>query len=75
MRHPECFKAASHGIQPGRLMGDPLLPFESTPTTTARQREEPVTACGRTHGKRHQADVRLGRWRGPERQLHEVLLT
>jgi transposase len=37
MRHPECFKAASHGIQPGRR--DPLLPFESTPTTTARQRE------------------------------------
>lgn len=39
------------------------------------QRKESVAAGGRTHGKRHQADVRLGRQRRPERQLHEVLLT
>lgn len=42
---------------------------------TALQREEPVAAGVRTHGKRHQADVRLDRERQPERQLGEVLLT
>lgn len=35
------------------------------------QREEPFGAGGRTHGIRHQADVRLGHLRWPERQLYE----
>ena len=39
------------------------------------QREEPVDASGRTHGIRHQADVRFGHQRWPERQLYEVQLT
>lgn len=39
------------------------------------QREEPVFADGRTYGQRHQADVRLGRRRRPERQLFNVLHT
>ena len=38
------------------------------------QRQEPVAAGGRTHGKRYQADVLLGSLRRPERQLYEVLL-
>ena len=33
----------------------------------AVQRKEPVTAGGRTHGKRHQGDVRFGHRRWPER--------
>ena len=33
------------------------------------QREEPVAVGGRTHGKRHQADVRFGGLCWPERQL------
>lgn len=41
----------------------------------ALQREESVAAGGRTHGKRYLAEVRLGPWRRPERQLYEVLLT
>ena len=39
------------------------------------QREEPVATGGRTHGKRHRADVRFGHQRWPERQLYEVQLT
>lgn len=39
------------------------------------QREEPVAAGGLTHGKRHQADVRFGCRRRPERQLYELQLT
>jgi len=39
------------------------------------QSEEPVGAGGRTHGIRHQADVRFGHQRWPERQLYEVQLT
>ena len=35
---------------------------------------EPVDIGERTHGIRHQADVRLGHQRWPERQLYEVLL-
>ena len=41
----------------------------------ARQRKEPVGAVGRTHGVRHEADVRFGHQRWPERQLYEVQLT
>ena len=39
------------------------------------QREESVDAGGRTHGIRHQADVRFGHQRWPERQLCKVRLT
>jgi len=39
------------------------------------QREEPVGAGGRTHGVRHQADVRFGCQRWPERQQYVVQLT
>jgi len=35
----------------------------------------PVAAGERTHGERHQADVRFGHWRWTERQLYEVQLT
>lgn len=41
----------------------------------ALQREEPVDASGRTHGIRHQADVRFGHQSWPERQLYEVQTT
>jgi hypothetical protein len=43
--------------------------------TTALQREESVAAGERTHGKRHQADIRFGHRRWTERQLYEVKLT
>ena len=39
------------------------------------QREEPVGAGGLTHGICHQADVRFGHQRSPERPLYEVQLT
>lgn len=39
------------------------------------QREEPVAAGGRTHGKRHQADLQCSEPRWPERPLYEVYLT
>jgi hypothetical protein len=39
------------------------------------QREESVAGVGRTHGVRHQADVRFCHQRWPERQLYEVLPT
>lgn len=42
---------------------------------SALQREERVGAGGCTHGIRHQADVRHGHLRWPERQLYEVQLT
>jgi hypothetical protein len=41
----------------------------------AVQREEPLGAGGRTHGMRHQGDVRFGHQRWPERQLYDVVLT
>jgi hypothetical protein len=41
----------------------------------ASQREEPVVAGGRTHGKRREADVRFDRRRRSERQLGEGQLT
>ena len=39
------------------------------------QREESAAVSGRTHGNRHQADVRFGGQRWPERQLYELQLT
>jgi hypothetical protein len=47
----------------------------STAWMSAVQREQPVAVGGRTHGKRHQADVRFGGQRWPERQLCEGELT
>lgn len=41
----------------------------------AKQRKEPVAAGGRTHGDRHQADIRLGQQPCLERQLYEAQLT
>ena len=46
-----------------------------TCTRSALQRVLPVAAGERTHGERHQADVRFGHWRWTERQLYEVQLT
>lgn len=43
--------------------------------TAAMRREESVAAGERTHGKRHQADIRFGHRRWTERQLYEVKLT
>lgn len=39
------------------------------------QRKEPVVARGRTHGERHQADIRLEQRGRLERRLYEVQLT
>ena len=39
------------------------------------QRKEPVDAGWRTHGNRHQPDVRFGGQGWPERQLCDVELT
>lgn len=39
------------------------------------QREEPGAVGGRTHSKRHQADVWVGHRRWTERQLYGVQLT
>ena len=47
----------------------------ATAEASAVQREEPVDASGRTHGIRHQADIRFGHQGWPERQLYEVQLT
>jgi hypothetical protein len=44
-------------------------------TLTILQREEPIAASGRAHGKRHQADVRLFGCQWTELQLCEVKLT
>lgn len=41
----------------------------------APQREAPVAAAGRIHGKSYQSAVRVGHLRRPERQLYAVLLT
>jgi hypothetical protein len=48
---------------------DPLLSFGAALLMSAMQRKEPVGANGRTHGVRHQADVRARQLRWPERQL------
>jgi hypothetical protein len=42
---------------------------------SALQSKEPVGAGRRTHGNRHQADVRFGQRRWTERHLYEVELT
>jgi len=54
---------------------DPLLSLGMTARAAAAQRQEPVGAGGSTHGIRHQADVRFGHQRWPERQLYKVQLT
>ena len=41
----------------------------------ATQRQEPVVNRERTHGRRHQADVRLSGLRWSEWHLYDVLLT
>ena len=45
---------------------------EGTRRRSASQREEPFASDGRTHAKRHQADLRFGRQRWSERQPYEV---
>jgi hypothetical protein len=65
-----CYGA---GKSNSRVTGPSLkLSFSSAEWRAAMQREEPVGASGRTHGIRHQADVRFCHQRRPERQLYEV---
>ena len=69
-----CAQGLTLFVDCGRLMGDPLLPFESTPTTTARQRWLSVADGARTSEERHRADVHLGgRW-WPECQPFDAQL-
>ena len=56
-------------------LSDPVTSFDRVGAAAAMQRKEPVASGRRTHGTQHQADIRSGRWRWPERQLYEVLLT
>jgi hypothetical protein len=53
--------------------GDPLLPFESTPTTTARQRLLTLAADGRIRADWHQAVIEPCGLCWPERPLYEVV--
>jgi len=48
---------------------DPLLSSAALTRAAVMQREEPVAARGCIHGIGHQADVRFGHQRSPERQL------
>jgi hypothetical protein len=62
-------------VQDGRQHPTRSRPSQQPSRTAAMQREEPVDFTGRTHGMHHQADIRLGHRRWPERQLYVVLLT
>lgn len=71
-----CFSSPDQSV---RRLEQPLsntLPSSGrVGVTAALQREEPAAAVGRTHGMRHQADVRFGHQRWLERQLYVVQLT
>ncbi len=69
---------AKPGRSPGpgrRRQGLPCCRLHPAPARAAAQREEPVAADRRAHGKRRQADAHFGNSGWVKRQLCEVKLT